>query len=66
MDDTSKITTDPPGDADKVIEEMAYAVSGGRDKSRLQTGGSLRTAATFQTVVLQHRRPRSFRLVRAG
>jgi hypothetical protein len=52
MDDTSKIAADRPGDAERVIEEMAYAVSGGRDKSRLQTDGSLRAAATFETVVL--------------
>jgi hypothetical protein len=52
MDDTSKITADRGSDAEQVIEDMAYAVSGGRDKSRLRTDGQLVASATFETVVL--------------
>ena len=52
MDDTSKITPERGKDANEVIEDMAYAVSGGRDKSRLRTDGSLVASSTFETVVL--------------
>ncbi len=52
MDDTSKITAERARDADQVIEDMAYAVSGGRDKSRLRQDGTLQSAASFETVVL--------------
>jgi hypothetical protein len=52
MDDTSKITADRAKDVEQVLEDMVYAVSGGRDKSRLRQDGSLQAAATFETVVL--------------
>jgi hypothetical protein len=52
LDDTSKISADRGKDADQVIEDMAYAVSGGRDKSRLRQDGTLAAAPTFETVVL--------------
>ena len=52
MDDTSKISADRGKDVEQVIEDMAYAVSGGRDKSRLRQDGTLAAASTFETVVL--------------
>ncbi len=52
LDDTSKITADRARDVEQVLEDMVYAVSGGRDKSRLRQDGSLQAAATFETVVL--------------